>query len=316
MSATAASDHARNAPAECRQFPLHLTNTHALIMWPAGFVLGALTALVMEVSLGLFLRAPFLVPAALAGGVLGVLAFRYLALQHQGHVEVVIDEQGIRELDDGALRLAIRWEDARVFAESRSYFSRASLQTFPRVELRFLAPNGEVILVTDDDRHRLCRSLVKRPLAFEVGFVERLPRLASRPPDPRERREYGHPVSRFGRALLFLSTCAMLAHYFHYFGMNASGPPAVHFGDRLAFVIIFGLYPLVLVVTQLLRLRAWKPRRVAPIASAPAGAYRAPGRTDDDDGVFVERMRARARTRLVVYVALFAAVCAFPWIGR
>ena len=122
----------------------------------------------MEVSLGLFLRAPFLVPAALAGGVLGVLAFRYLALQHQRHVEVVIDEQGIRELDDGALRLAIRWEDARLFAESRRDFVRA---------------------------------------------------------------------------------------------------------------------------------------------------YRAPGRTDDD-GAFGDRMRARTRTRLVVYVALFAAVCAFPWVGR
>lgn len=234
-----------------RRYPLTFVFAVYALPVVGGVLLGPFIALALDIAIGAPVEAfqSFLL-LGVAGIVLTVATRVLVVAKRQGAVVVELDGDGIRELDDGVVRVSIPWSEARAAVKKSKARFRAAV--FDYLELRFAAPNGEQIVITNHDEGGLFpgyhfRCLARRDLSLETQIAEQLPPIPEGAVDPRDRREHGSGVGRFFRSVTALIAGVSLAWFVLAVGVDryANVPRTLPLLIRVMFMVLWSL-PLVL----------------------------------------------------------------------
>lgn len=278
-------------------------------------LLGALqfgaAAVVLALSLQIGVDGPeraltlgaYAAAAAASGFVLTIIARRF----HRGVCELEIDETGISELEDGALRAAVPWRDARAHTTHRRVRTRSVLTDYWWVT--FASSRGDVIHVNNADDGVLWPRLPIRDLAHAevdklAAIAAELPQLDRIPPS-RERRAYvGPPLVRVLNALATLAIVIVLYNVYEPVFARR------HFSrDNLPLAaIVLGVLSVVRLLPAIAALRSL----ASPATPANVSTYRSDAiapRAADPRYLRLERRRIVLRLLVRIATMLFLIAC-------
>jgi hypothetical protein len=257
-------------------------------------------------------------------GAVGTVVLRYF---QQGAVEVSVDEEGIRETEAGTTRLFIPWRDARAFQATRHTKRRDSAQIFEANWVRFAAPSGAQIAITDADQGLAWptyprRTVARRSVAYLVEIARELPAIEAKETDPRKREYEGGLGLRLASTASFAVLVLMFYRLFEVYGFARSLGPAmrsVSMLDAASASAVIAIVAFVRVVVPFRHWRAEMGREGRPTSTtAPSGgAYRDAGpRPLEIEGRARQYEAMRVRARLLGRLAIALSLTAAPLLAH
>lgn len=277
----------------------------------------AIFSAMVLVAIAILMRAEQLDRFVIVGLVAGLILTIVRIHLRQGRVVVVLDQEGIREMEGGLVRVAIPWEEARGWCRERKLRYRTGAIA-DLVDLKFASGDGKLIAFTNYEGGSVLfpgdyfRSITRHlPLAV-MAIARALPDAGETATDDRMTVARGGYPLRMVAFLGFVIVTGSLVVIEHHFA-QVSYASVFRLAPCAALTGLLFLGSSLALVRPFVRMRRLRQPPQPTTSESGGFAYRAapPGSSTPFDA-FRQHQFVRARIELYVRVALLILFTAYP----